>query len=67
MRTHYKWSVFRQREDHGELHVIPSYPDGTIVEHHIVDVLCPCNPTPEPRKYTGEKIIVVHNDPELER
>lgn len=67
IRTDLKWSVFRQREEHGELHVIPSYADGLILEHHIVDVLCPCKPMPEPRTYSTEKIIILHNEPEMER
>jgi hypothetical protein len=57
VRNDIKWSVFRQREDRGEVHVIPSYADGLILEHHVVDVLCPCDPVPEPAGYNG--IIIV--------
>jgi hypothetical protein len=56
--------VFRQREEEcGELHIIPAYEDGLILEHHIVDVLCPCNPVPQDRLGWREKIIIAHNEP----
>lgn len=65
LRTDLKWAVFRQREKDGELHVIPAYPDGLILEHHIVDVLCPCDPIPQDRERSSDKIILVHNEPGL--
>lgn len=59
-----KWAVFRQREEYREVHVIPAYTaDGLILEHHIVDVLCPCKPVPEPRRLVNANIIIVHNEP----
>lgn len=65
LRIDLKWAVFRQREEHGEVHVIPAYSDGLILEHHIVDVLCPCKPIPEPRNRAMDKIIVVHQESEM--
>ena len=62
-RTDLVWGIFRQRAEHGDIHVVPAYPDGTILEHHIVDVLCPCNPIPEPMGSGSNKIIVVHQEP----
>jgi hypothetical protein len=63
LRTDLQWAVFRQREEYGETHVAPAYPDGLILEHHVIDVICPCKPVPEPRTQVGEKMIVVHNEP----
>lgn len=56
-----KWAIFHQREAEGELHVAPCYRDRLIVEHHVVDVLCPCRPTVEGETPEG-KLIVVHNE-----
>lgn len=63
LRTDLKWAVFRQREEYGELHIIPSHSDGLILEHHIVDVLCPCKPVPEPLHASSDKILILHNEP----
>lgn len=57
-----KWGVFRQREHLGEVHVIPAYSDGFISPWHKVDVLCPCNPEPEDRVRSTDKLIVVHKE-----
>ena len=64
MRTDLKWGTFRQRQDHGEIHVAPCYQDGLILEHHIVDVLCPCNPKVEDRDFSSGLLIVVHTEEE---
>jgi hypothetical protein len=63
LRTDLKWAVFRQRAESGEVHVAPAYSDGLILEHHIIDVLCPCKPIPQDRLGWREQIIVVHNEP----
>jgi len=57
----FQWGIFRQREACGEVHVIPAHLNKDILEPHIVDVLCPCKPIPEPRAHTNEKLIIVHN------
>ncbi len=61
MQTDTKWGVFRQREEFQEVHVAPTYQDGLILEHHIVDVLCPCGPRVEGETPDG-RLIVVHRE-----
>ena len=57
------WAIFRQRQaEHGEIHVIPAYPSGLILEPHVVDVLCPCEPLMGDREDSNDPIAVIHSD-----
>lgn len=62
-----RWGVFRQRQKtHGEIHVAPCDSEGTLLKHHILDVLCPCSPVPEAREISSADVIIAHNEPGLE-
>jgi hypothetical protein len=56
------WGVFESET--GVAHIIPCTKAGVIERPHIVHVSCSCKPLPDPD--TSTRLILVHNDPEVE-
>jgi hypothetical protein len=53
------WGV-KENDDKKEIHVLPCDQNGIILNPHITDMLCGCNPSVE--KTSNGIFIIIHNE-----